>query len=124
MPAIRMATKRLPLHSARRAPMMSMMRALRLRRHRASGTIRRIARRATPATSLERAPVSLAREDGVMEAVERACACTVDEGRVAEQGNVVEAEVPDGCVNHAVGAEGHHRANNGAGEDVIPGIVR
>lgn len=73
-----------------------------LRRHGASRSIGSIERRAAPAASFVRAPACLAREDGVVEAVKRARTCTVDKGRVAKKGNVVEAKVPDRGVDHAV----------------------
>lgn len=41
-------------------------------------------------------------------------------GRAAVKRDVVEAPVPNGGVCHAVRGEGHHGANNGAGNDVIP----
>lgn len=40
--------------------------------------------------------------------------------RAPVEGNVVDAPVPDGRVCHPVGREGHDRANDCAGEDVVP----
>lgn len=45
---------------------------------------------------------------------------SVAERHVAVQGDVVESEIPDGCVYHAVGAEGEDGANDGAGDAVVP----
>jgi len=124
------AAHRLPVHAARRTSMMSMSmsrtvssRPLSLRHHGAPRSIRSIARCTAPARALDSAPTGLAREDVGVEAVEGAWACAVDEGGVAEEGNVVEAEVPDGGVDHAVGREGHYGTDDGAGEDVVPVVV-
>jgi hypothetical protein len=95
-------------------------RALRMRRHSATGTVSSIERRAAPAATLVCAPASLAGEGGVVEAVEGAGTGAVDERCVAEKRDVVKSEVPDGGVDHAVGAKGHDGANDGAGEDVVP----
>jgi len=73
----------------------------------------------TPATALMCAPASLASEDDVVEAVKGARPGTVDKGGVAQERNVVEAEVPDGSVDHAVGAESHDSTNDGSGEDIV-----
>lgn len=127
--AISHRANRLPVHTARRTSVvpvsMSVVsnRSLRLRCHGASRAIRSVARSAAPARALNRAPARLASEDVVVEAIEGAWACAVDEGSVAEERDVVEAEVPDGGVDHAVGGEGHHCADYGAGEDVVPVVV-
>lgn len=92
-----------------------------MRSHGASRAISSIERCATPAAALERSPAGLACEDGVVEAVEGAGACAVDERGVTEERDVIEAEVPDRSVHHAVGAEGHESSNDGTGEDVVPG---
>jgi hypothetical protein len=122
MPSTRVRPNRLPLHPTPRAPTMTMTMpgSLTLRRHGAPRPIRRIARRATPATALERSPACLARENRVVEAVERTCACAVHKRCVAQKGDVVESEVPNGGVDHAVSGEGHEGADYGAGEDVVP----
>jgi hypothetical protein len=128
MSTIRHRSNRLPLHAARRAAMRSVMsmvtsRAVRVRSHSAARTISSIKWRAAPATTLMCAPARLAREDCVMEAIEGAGACAVDERCVAQEGDVVEAEVPDGGVDHAVGGKGHHCTDYGTGEDIVPGQV-
>lgn len=123
--AIAHATHRLPVHTARGTAMVSMSasvssRSLSLRHHGTAWAICSIARRTSPACALNGAPASLAGEDVGVEAVEGAWACAVDKGSVAEEGNVVEAEVPDGGVDHAVGRESHHCADHSASEDVVP----
>jgi hypothetical protein len=124
VPAIGCSANRLPLHTARSATVRSVLsissRSLRLRSHGAAGTISSVERRAAPATALVCTPASLAGEGGVVEAVKGAGTGAVDERCVAQQRNVVEAEVPDGGVDHTVGAEGHDGADDGSGEDVIP----
>lgn len=42
------------------------------------------------------------------------------EGRAAVERDVVEAPVPNGSIRHAVRGEGHHGANDGACDDIIP----
>ena len=42
---------------------------------------------------------------------------------MAEERNVVEAEVPDRCVDHAVAAESHHGADDCASEDIVPVVI-
>ena len=96
---------------------------VRLGHHSSPRTISGVERRAAPAAAFVGTPAGLAGEDGVVEAVEGAGACAIDEGCVAQERDVVEAEVPDGGVDHAVGAEGHDGANDGAGEDVVPVVV-
>ena len=64
-------------------------------------------------------PAGLAGEQGVRELG----AAGVGEGRAAVQGDVVEAEVPDGGVDHAVRREGHDGPDDGAGEHVVPVVV-
>jgi hypothetical protein len=98
-------------------------RAIRVRSHGASRAVSGIERSASPAAALVCSPASLACEDGVVEAVERARACAVDEGSMTEERDVVEAEVPNRGVDHAVGAESHHSANDRSGENVIPDIM-
>lgn len=121
-------SNRLPLHAARRAAMRSVMsivtsRAIRVSSRSAARTIGGVEGSAAPAATLMCAPARLAREDGVMEAVEGAGACAVDERCVTQERDVVEAEVPDGGVDHAVGGEGHHGTDYGTSEDVVPGEV-
>jgi hypothetical protein len=96
-------------------------RAVRVRSHGASGTVSSVERSASPAAALVCAPASLACEHGVVEAVEGASACAIDKGCVAEERDVVKAEVPDRGVDHAVSGEGHHSTDNGTSEDVVPG---
>jgi hypothetical protein len=126
MPAVRHGSNRLPLHTARRATVRGVVsvttsRAIWVRSHGAAGAISSVERSAAPAAALVCTPASLARKHGVVEAIEGACASAVDEGCVAEEGDVVEAEVPDGGVDHAVGGKGHDGTDNGTGEDVVPG---
>lgn len=33
---------------------------------------------------------------------------------------MIESEVPNGCINHAVGRSGHHRPNHGACKTIVP----
>ena len=121
------ASDRLPVHAAARASMVrvvsSTSMAVRMRRHGTTRTVSSIARRTTPRATLERSPTGLAREDSVMKAIERAGTGAVDEGRVAQERDVVEAEVPYRGIDHAVRAEGHEGTNDGAGEDVVPVVV-
>jgi hypothetical protein len=99
MPVIRHAANRLPLHTARGATMRGVVsvssRAIRVGTHGASWTISSVPWSAAPAAALVCAPASLACEEGIVEAVERAGAGTVDKGSVTEERDVVEAEVPD-----------------------------
>jgi hypothetical protein len=96
-------------------------RSLWVRGHGTARTISSVEGSASPAAALVGAPASLACEDGVVEAVEGACAGTVDEWCVAEERDVVEAEVPDRGVDHAVGGESHHGTDKGTSQDVVPG---
>jgi hypothetical protein len=125
MPVIRHAANWFPLHTARCATMRSVVsvssRAIGVRTHGATGTISSVSWSASPAAALVCSPASLACEEGVVEAVEGTGACAVDKGSVAEERDVVEAEVPDRGVHHAVGAEGHHGTDDCTGEDVVPG---
>lgn len=94
-------------------------RTLSLRSHGTAGTISSVEWGAAPRAALECSPACLACEDGIVEAVEGTGACAVDERCVAEERDVVEAEIPDGGVDHAVGGEGHDCADEGSGEDVV-----
>ena len=94
--------------------------ALSLSRHGAARAVGGIEGGAAPGAALVGAPASLAGEHGVVEAVERAGSGAVDERSVAQHGDVVEAEVPDRGVHHAVAAEGHEGADDRAGEHVVP----
>ena len=96
---------------------------LSLRLHGAPRTIRSIERRTSPGTAVVRAPAGLASPDSIVEAIESAGSSAVDEGSVAQHGNVVEAEVPHRGVDHAVAAEGHEGANDSTSEDVVPVVV-
>jgi hypothetical protein len=125
MPAVRHRSNRLPLHTARRATVRSVVtmmssRSLRVGRHGTARTISSVKGSSSPAAALVRAPASLACEDGVVEAVEGACAGAVDEWCVAEQRDVVEAEVPDRGIDHAVGGEGHDGTDKRASQDIVP----
>jgi len=107
MSAIGHRSDRLPLHTARRAGMRSVMsmvpsRSVRVRSHGTARTVSGVEWSATPATTLMCAPTSLTCEDSVVEAVKGAGASAVDERCVAQEGDVVEAEVPDGGVDHAI----------------------
>lgn len=105
-------TNRLPVHVGTSG-------TLSLRHHSTPRTISSVKGRTTPAACIMGAPTGLASEDGIVEAVKGAGTSTVDKGGVAHERDVVEAEVPDGGVSHAVGAEGHHGADYGSGEDVV-----
>jgi hypothetical protein len=59
-------------------------------RHGAPGSIRSITGRAAPSGAIVSAPAGLAREDCAVEAVEGVGARAVDEGRVADEGDVVD----------------------------------
>lgn len=65
------------------------------------------------------APASLVREHGIAQLI----GAVVAEGHVAVQGDVVEAPVPDGRVDHAVRGKGHDGADDGSGKDVVPVVV-
>lgn len=126
------STNRLPLHTATgtsvqsttttAAMSMSMGGAIWVRCHGASWTVSRVEWRTTAAT-LGGTPTSLAGEDGVVEAVERARAGSVHERSVAEERDVVEAEIPNGSVYHTVRTERHDSANERTRKDVIPVMV-
>ncbi|KAH0536669.1 hypothetical protein FGG08_006464 [Glutinoglossum americanum] len=45
------------------------------------------------------------------------------ERRVPPQRHVVEPEIPDARVDHAIAADGHHGSDDGAGEAVVPVVV-
>lgn len=94
--------------------------ALSLCRHGTARAVSGIEGGAAPGAALVGAPASLAGEHGVVEAVERAGTSTVNERSVAQDGDVVEAEVPDRGVHHAVAAEGHKGADDRAGEHIVP----
>jgi hypothetical protein len=114
----------LPLHvvTAKSATARRTMasRALGRRLHGTTGTVSGIEGSTTPGAAVVGAPASLAGEDSVVEAVECARASAVDKGSVAEDGNVVEAEVPNRGVDHAVGAESHESADDCTSENVVP----
>jgi hypothetical protein len=131
MSAVRGGTNRLPLHTAARATVMSVSvavadtsRSLRVRCHGAARTISSVKRSTAPAATLVGSPACLASEGGVVEAIKGASACAVNKGCVAEHGDVVEAEVPDRGVDHAVRAKGHHGADNSSSENIIPVALR
>lgn len=79
--------------------------------------------RSTAKRTLWRTPANLASEGSVLKATVSAVAIAKIEGRVTHQGNVVEAEVPDGGIQHAVGREGEHSPNDGTSEDVVPVVI-
>lgn len=121
------STNRLPLHTAARATVMSVSvavsdtsRSLGVRCHGAARTISSVKGSAAPAATLVGSPACLASEGGVVEAIKGASACAINKGCVAEHGDVVEAEVPDRGVNHAVRAKGHHGADNSSSEYIVP----
>lgn len=116
------AANRLPLHVVA-SSRTSTHRALGLRLHSAPRTIGSIERRTSPGATVVRAPASLTCPDSIVEAVEGAGSGAVDKGSVAQDGNMVEAEVPDRGEDHTVAAEGHESTDDGAGEDVIPVVV-
>jgi hypothetical protein len=116
--------------------------------HGATRRVRSVAGSTTPGTGFVGAPVGFAGEGCVVEAVEGVGASAVDEGGVADEGDVVDcvfvlvvcfgkrsgfesgvrrrrltSEVPDTGVNHAVGGEGHGCSNNSAGENIVPVVV-
>jgi hypothetical protein len=95
--------------------------SLRVGSHGAARTVSSVKGSSAPAATLVGAPAGFAGKGGVVEAVEGAGACAVDKGCVAEERDVVEAEVPDRSVDHAVGAKGHQGADNSASEDIVPG---
>lgn len=59
-------------------------------RHGASRTIRSIAGSAAPSRAVMASPAGLVREDCRVEAVEGVGACSIDEGSVADEGDVVD----------------------------------
>ena len=99
--------------------MVTVSRPVRMRHHGTPRAICGIEGCTAPAGSLNCTPSSLASEDSVVEAVERAWAGAVDEGSVAHKRNVVEAEVPDGSIGHTVGTESHQSAYDCSGEDIV-----
>lgn len=64
-----------------------------------------------------RAPSNTPRESRVEQV---AIAHSVRECHAAVQRDVVEAPVPDRCVQHAVCGKGHDGANDSSGDDVVP----
>jgi hypothetical protein len=98
---------------------VTMGRAIGMRHHSTPRTICSIEWCTSPAVPINCTPSSLAREDSIMEAVERAWAGAVDEGGMAHERDVVEAEVPNGGIRHAVRAESHQGTNYCSGEDVV-----
>ena len=117
--AVPVSTDRLPLHAARGAAVVTVSRPVRMRHHGSPRTICGIEGCTAPAGSLNRTPSSLAGEDSVVEAIERAWTGAVDERSVAHERDVVETEVPDGSIGHAVGAESHQSADDRSGENVV-----
>jgi hypothetical protein len=113
------STDRLPLHTARGAAVVAMSRAIGVRHHGTSRTICSIEWCTSPGCSLNCTPSSLAGEDSVVESIERAWAGSIDEGSMTHKRDMVEAEVPDRGVSHAVGAKGHQSANDCSGKDVV-----
>src|SRR5690242_3193003 len=88
-------SNRLPLHILSRSQASTSTHGpFSLRRHCAPRAIGSIKWRTSPGTAVMCAPRSLACEDGVMEAVERARPGSVHERSMTEHGDVVEAEVP------------------------------
>jgi hypothetical protein len=65
-------------------------------------------------------PASLVSEDSINELSTRH---VVLEGSVAVEGNVIEAEVPDGGKGHSVGGESEDGTNDGTSEDVVEVVV-
>jgi hypothetical protein len=98
---------------------VAMSRAIGVRHHGTSRTICSIEWCTSPGCSLNCTPSSLAGEDSVVEAIERAWTGAVDERSVAHERDVVETEVPDGSIGHAVGAESHQSADDRSGENVV-----
>jgi len=117
------STNGLPLHAARGAAVVAVSRPVRMRHHGTPRTICGIEGCAAPAGSLNCTPSSLASEDGVVEAIERAWTGAVDKRSMAHERDVVETEVPDGGIGHAVGAESHQSADDRSGEDIVPVVV-
>jgi hypothetical protein len=89
--------------------------------HGTARTISSVEGSTSPAAALVGAPASLTCEDCVVEAVEGACAGAVNEWCVAEERDVVEAEVPDRGVDHAVGGESHDGTDKSTSQNVVPG---
>lgn len=58
-----------------------------------------------------------------METIKCGGAGTVDEGCVAQEGNVVEAEVPNRGVYHAVARESEHGTDDSSSQDIVPVVV-
>ena len=88
----------------------------------ATRSVRSIERSTTKGT-LVNTPPSLPRPECITEAIERSESLRIRERHVAHERNVVEAEVPDTGIDHAVGAECHDRSNDCAGKDVVPVVI-
>lgn len=116
-------TNRLAVHVVTRSRTGTAHRALGLGSHSTPGPISSVKGSSSPSTAVVGTPASLACPDSIVEAVECAGSSTIDEGSVAKDGNVVEAEVPDRGVDHTVAAECHECTNNGTSEDVVPVVV-
>ena len=84
---------------------------------RAARCVRRIKRCTTPGTTLMSTPASLSRPQRIVEAIEGSIA--VGEWEMARERDVVEPEVPDGGVDHAVSAERHDCTDDGSGNNVV-----
>jgi hypothetical protein len=89
--------------------------------HGATRSISSITGSATPGSAVVGSPSSLASEDCVVETIEGGGTGAVDEGSVANKGNVVEAVIPESSVRHAVCAQGHDGSNDSSCEDLIWG---
>lgn len=75
------------------------------------------------AKRLFKSPASLARKDRRFEARSTRGTGAIAEGRVASERNVVEAEVPDTRVDHAVRRQSHDRTDAGTSEDIVPVVI-
>jgi hypothetical protein len=94
--------------------------AFRLGLHGSPGAIGGIEGRSAPGATIVGSPAGLPGPDSIVEAVECAGAGSVDERCVAQDGNVVEAEIPYRGVHHAVAAECHQGTDDSAGGNVVP----
>jgi hypothetical protein len=74
----------------------------------------------TVRAATEGSPASLVSEDSIDEFGTRH---VVLEGSVAVEGNVVEAEVPDGSKGHPVGRESEDGTNDGTSKDIVEVVV-
>lgn len=66
-----------------------------------------------------RTPASLPRPHRVVELIKSTGSLPIRESRLPYQRDMVEAEVPDSGIDHAVSGERHCYANDRASEDII-----